>query len=101
MLTHEDNKHPALSGLAYNYQGRWNDLYHAEIWQRQLWRQLQWYMGPTTYPPRWPSEYRAPSWSWASVEGHISSHPINDHADSLLPWNVTLETTAKGADLRE
>jgi hypothetical protein len=69
-LTKESDKLPALSGLAHEYQKSWNDQYLAGLWRNQLWRELQWYVVPgERTSPRRPAEYRAPTWSWASVEG--------------------------------
>jgi hypothetical protein len=69
-LTKESDKLPALSGLAHEYQIRWNDQYLAGLWRNELWRQLQWYVfSSNANLPRRPSTYRAPSWSWACVDG--------------------------------
>jgi Heterokaryon incompatibility protein (HET) len=69
-LTKESDKLPALSGLAHQYQIRWNDQYLAGLWRNELWRQLQWYVFCSgANVPRRPFAYRAPTWSWASVEG--------------------------------
>lgn len=54
--------------------------YLAGHWETDLIRQLGW-TGVTDYPIRArPTTYRAPSWSWASVEGRISIIPT--HYDS-------------------
>jgi hypothetical protein len=60
-----------LSGLAHEYQKECNDQYLAGIWRNELWRDLQWYIVPDEgRSPKRPFKYRAPTWSWASVEGH-------------------------------
>ena len=99
-MTNEDDKLPALSGLAAEYQKHWNDQYLAGIWQRQLWRQLQWYVVPSrNCIPRRPSKYRAPSWSWASTDGHICFEPIEDKSKSFVEvfWSLP---RASSLDLR-
>ncbi|KAH6703309.1 heterokaryon incompatibility protein-domain-containing protein [Leptodontidium sp. MPI-SDFR-AT-0119] len=72
-LTKESDKLPALSGLAHEYCARWGDEYLAGLWRKDLCRDLLWrrnerYALPE---PRRPEEYRAPSWSWASLDGRI------------------------------
>ncbi|KAG4432488.1 hypothetical protein IFR05_012028 [Cadophora sp. M221] len=72
-LTKESDKLPALSGLAHEYCARWGDDYLAGLWRKDLCRDLLWrrnerYALPE---PRRPGEYRAPSWSWASLDGKI------------------------------
>jgi len=72
-LTFEKDKLPALSGIArlgYNETG---DQYLAGLWMRQIEEQLCW--------RRWASEYiakrppwRAPTWSWASINGKVFWH---------------------------
>lgn len=74
-LTIEDDKLPALSGLAQVYREVTHDSYLAGLWKASLLCALCWY-----YKKRgvWneeeivigcrPKRYRVPSWSWASVE---------------------------------
>ncbi len=97
-LTYGKDKLIALSGLAHyyyeheghsgsshkNYKGEKQGKYAAGLWEADmpsalLWRTHQYPPGMTQainasprQPPQRPSEYRAPSWSWASVDGHIS-----------------------------
>lgn len=68
-LTLGKDKLPALSGLARQIQRcRPGDRYLAGLWTRTLWGDLLWY--PTGKQKSWGgvSEWRAPSWSWASLE---------------------------------
>lgn len=64
----------AISGLAKDMKKRLRELgcecdgYLAGVWRHQLPWALMWVMrGPSKRPP----SYRAPSWSWASVDGII------------------------------
>ena len=86
-LTKSKDKLIALSGLAHSYYegespsgssyktftgGRWGK-YAAGLWEADmpsalLWRTLIW----RTQSAQRSLEYRAPSWSWASVDGLIS-----------------------------
>ena len=64
VLSHEEDKLIALSGVAKYMQSTLRDRYLAGLWYQCLPSQLLWrYDSPGTRP----SEYRAPSWSWASV----------------------------------
>ena len=63
-LSHEEDKLIALSGVAKYMESILHDRYLAGLWQQWLPSQLLWrYDSPGTRP----HEYRAPSWSWASV----------------------------------
>jgi hypothetical protein len=72
-LTKESDKLRALSGLAHEYQIRWGDKYLAGLWKKDLRHSLLWkrnekYIIPE---PKRPEKYRAPSWSWASLDAKI------------------------------
>ena len=68
------DKLPAISGLASYFQttlGSTVGAYVAGMWEPDLLLSLLWYVqGPGT--PRRPRAYRAPSWSWASIDGRIN-----------------------------
>lgn len=64
-LTKQDDKLPALSAIAEEVRLRTGDVYLAGIWKRDLHRGLLWMCRSTG---RLPNKYRAPSWSWASIE---------------------------------
>jgi hypothetical protein len=72
-LTKASDKLPALSGLAHEYQMRWRDDYLAGLWRKDLWKSLLWRRNEAySLPePKRPAEYRAPTWSWASIDGRI------------------------------
>lgn len=77
----------AMSGIAA-VLGRQPDLagtYLAGSWKDQLPRQLLWEITEDVQPR--PTAYRAPSWSWAAVDGPIS---FLDHVPSSSP-DSTLE----------
>lgn len=75
------DKLPALIGLAETGRGKTNDTYHAGLWRSSLDLDLLWRRKESTYMTQ-PPQYRAPSWSWASLEGPI------------IPWSrVVFATT--------
>lgn len=69
-LSKSSDKLPALAGLARRFQDQLGDEYCAGLWRRQLIEGLCW---EVTKEERdrtsEPAEYRAPSWSWASIDG--------------------------------
>lgn len=98
-LTYGKDKLIALSGLAHYYyyeregqsgafynhrKGEQRGKYAAGLWETDnpsalLWQTQQYPPNMTQainasplHPPQRPPEYRAPSWSWASVDAHIS-----------------------------
>ncbi|KFY06029.1 hypothetical protein V491_08900 [Pseudogymnoascus sp. VKM F-3775] len=46
-----------------------NDEYCAGLWQRRLSLELCWYPPNQRWSEPIPSGYRAPLWSWASIDG--------------------------------
>lgn len=68
-LTKLSDRLPALSGLASKFSVRLNDNYLAGLWEKDLITGLAW---ETLVPGRNLLD-RAPSWSWASIEGPLSS----------------------------
>ncbi|KAK4119007.1 hypothetical protein N657DRAFT_684794 [Parathielavia appendiculata] len=79
-LTKAEDKLAAISGLATLTRDATNavtdgegDRYHAGLWESRLVLDLTWRMphGGTR-----PAKYRAPTWSWASIDGQIAG-PLN------------------------
>jgi hypothetical protein len=69
-LTRVSDKLPALSGYARHIQSLNADTYLAGLWKKDIVFQLLWYVADfqlTTTRSR-SLTYRAPSWSWASVD---------------------------------
>lgn len=73
-LTYEADKLPALSGLAQTLTQS-HGTYFAGLFRMDLPSALLWRskiaQSPHELQPRRPCHYRAPSWSWAAVEGAI------------------------------
>lgn len=89
-LTKETDRLPALVGLAVDFaQTHHYDHYEylAGLWSSHLPSALLW--NATASQPRRSQVYRAPSWSWASLEGAISydsqrlsNEQLQDQCDS-------------------
>jgi hypothetical protein len=92
-LTYSKDKLPALSGLARMIEQRTGDKYFAGLWKCHIIEDLAWTVygitfitaasafghnrnlltglrGSAQVPP--PLTYRAPSWSWASLDAHVA-----------------------------
>jgi hypothetical protein len=74
-ITEESDKLPAISGIAQQMHLITGDIYLAGLWKASLHFELMWMQDPAAedfHHARRPTTYRAPSWSWASVEGTVS-----------------------------
>ena len=70
-LTKEHDKLVALSGIASEVQSHLKgDRYLAGLWKSNLLVELLWTINPFSFGRR-PYNYRAPTWSWASIDGRI------------------------------
>jgi hypothetical protein len=91
-LTFGSDKLVALSGIAAEMEFVESTEYLAGLWKHSLLGDLLWYIdrrGVLDSPARPASgPYRAPSWSWASMEGTISY------------WNVFLPNRAEIVEAR-
>ena len=98
-LTVESDKLPAISGLAQKWQPSPFHTYLAGFWKNDLLYSLTWYSGDPSACHR-PREYRAPSWSWAAIDGPIrfTPHlrPVREEAQAdieILEAEVSLQTS--------
>lgn len=103
LLTRETDRLPALSGIANTL---WK-YYLAGIWTSHLPRCFYWTTDTTCNVfVRRPFEYRAPSFSWASIEGPINYYNWLSKRDKAPPTQighvvatvVGKDSTAKGLD---
>ncbi|KAF6830693.1 heterokaryon incompatibility protein [Colletotrichum plurivorum] len=101
-LTVASDKLPALSGLANATRARLQKLwsgphrYLAGLWEETLMTTLLWRL---TGPRKRPSEYRAPSWSWACLDGRINNATrfallVDSFASMISGETVPLEKDA-------
>ncbi|OJJ41824.1 hypothetical protein ASPWEDRAFT_179513 [Aspergillus wentii DTO 134E9] len=96
-ITYGTDKIIALSGIATDFSQRKmpHDRYLAGFWESQvpdalLWRSI----GEVNLPPE---EYRAPSWSWASVDNAVSVRETERDAGYFYcelaeKWHAAVET---------
>jgi hypothetical protein len=74
LLTHQEDKLVAISGIARLVYEVTTDVYLAGLWKTNLEWQLLWSVSRSSergYSVDKMISYRAPSWSWASVNGII------------------------------
>lgn len=71
-LTKPEDKLVAISGVVKIIQARTGDEYFAGLWRKDFVTQLLWEKSFQQHTSLVSAkEYRAPSWSWASVDGSI------------------------------
>ena len=71
-LSFAKDKLPAISGVAAQMQGFRNTKYLAGLWEDTLLHDLLWTTNPGTRQGHSrANQWRAPSWSWASVDGEV------------------------------
>lgn len=106
-LTFKRDKLPALSGLARGtWQTRPGDKYLAGVWEKTLLDDMLWeaWESVTDRPQQW----RAPTWSWASVDSFIgygldtpfegikilqtNCTPVNDPFGEVVSASLKLKT---------
>lgn len=88
VLTVTSDRLIALAGIAKVIGQALNEEYCAGLWQRNLAVDLCWFsLDPRGLKPR-PGGYRAPSWSWASLDGRCRLVFFADDktTDCVLQW---------------
>jgi hypothetical protein len=68
----EGDKFPAISAIAREHASCSHDEYIAGLWRSTLAHDLLWIVAGWKETFRRSRDYRAPSWSWAAVEGPVS-----------------------------
>ena len=100
-LSNPSDKLSALAGVAAVFHKIWGGSYYAGIWSQYIFQQLLWSFNPTfsdpeTYPRPAP-QYRAPSWSWASIDGKLSMPQfpyLETHGLEFVSCDITLADAA-------
>lgn len=93
---------PALSGIAGRFHLPGMGRYLAGIWEKSMPESLAWGAsrgGTGAREMRRPQEYRAPSWSWASVEAAFGMYlPDEEDRPGYMCRVVAAECILKGPD---
>jgi len=90
-LTKEEDIFVALNGIAHVVAEVANDTLVAGLWRGRLIEDLCWirhtneWVHPIDAPPR-PSTWRAPTWSWASINRIIGGHTMWWENESWLDF---------------
>ncbi|EPE30962.1 heterokaryon incompatibility protein [Glarea lozoyensis ATCC 20868] len=96
-LTNPDDKLVALSGIAKRFSSILRDTYVAGMWRRYLASELTWSVDSSSFKQPDPDmssramSYRAPSFSWACVDGAIMPGMPSDQGILLDIEAVQLE----------
>ncbi|TFK49478.1 HET-domain-containing protein [Heliocybe sulcata] len=88
----------ALGGIAQDIQPVLDTNYLAGLWRLTLLGDLLWSKRTNVHFPR-PQAYRAPSWSWAAVDGRVEAgaHDIHAGDGQGAAEVVTCEVSPKDA----
>jgi hypothetical protein len=81
-ITHFRDRLIAISGLARHIHRRIGVPYYCGLWADRFLNQLLWFRGGPSFA--WPPQSRAPSWSWASVDGEVL-YPLDVHKLTIDP----------------
>ncbi|KAK4495030.1 hypothetical protein PRZ48_013357 [Zasmidium cellare] len=101
-LTKKEDKLIALAGIAKKMTDQLDDEYVAGMWRRSLPWELTWSVDHPDVQigerPRRATDYRAPSFSWASIDGPVSpsgidgTRPLTNVLDVIMEY-VTDDNT--------
>jgi hypothetical protein len=96
-LSVEADKLPAISGIASSISTLLDCPYIAGLWKDYLHKGLKWLVGEPVADK--PAEYRAPTWSWASVmsdvgfEDLVLTNDVDGDRKSLAKHTTILNST--------
>jgi hypothetical protein len=79
-LTDPHDKLVAFAGVVKRMEQQLHDKCYAGIWQNHIERNLLW----CSFHPRKVQGYRAPSWSWAAIDGEINTPCLEDAGGQLF-----------------
>jgi hypothetical protein len=95
-LTCDSDMLPALGGIVSRVAQRTGDQFLAGLWKENLHIELLWMARDA--PHRLPKEYRAPSWSWASLVGESFYFNYRDSWKKMRPEIKILEVHVEWED---
>ncbi|KAH6661631.1 hypothetical protein B0J14DRAFT_645730 [Halenospora varia] len=96
-LAFPSDKLPALSGLAHRFAQAKDDVYLTGFWEKDLLRGILWQLWSNAKTKR-PSMYRAPSWSWAALDGEVEWKDLDEYGIEKNFKVETVEITPSGVD---
>jgi hypothetical protein len=95
-LSVPSDKLNAISAVARWCYDKSPSRYLASLWERDLLDTLVWQLDPEVAPLLRPTAYRAPSWSWASVDGAVSMDArASDQLNGLKPSVAIVHCTVE------
>ncbi|CAF9915024.1 hypothetical protein IMSHALPRED_002313 [Imshaugia aleurites] len=101
-LTEETDKCIAISGIVEEMQLATADHYFAGLWGSSFVLQMCWTVHHLKnvrdrQTPRRPRRYRAPSWSWLSIDSNVQFYSIYDNIYDILfeVLNVNIKNTGR------
>jgi hypothetical protein len=98
-LSYQSDKLPAIQGLAQYFFDRHEDVYLAGIWRSDLLHHLSWFRCiRKDTPSNIVNEYRAPSWSWAAVDGEVNFHSYSFRCEKFEGEHPYLYATVVAAE---
>ena len=89
-FTKIEDKLPAFAGIAKLFQEATGDEYIAGLWRSRFFEGLDWHVTEPRH--KMSLEYRAPSWSWASIDGPVEpglSRPVSIYLFDIVDVKVT------------
>lgn len=91
-LTYDEDRLPAIAGIANKFGEVADDNYHAGLWRRDMLLGILWH-ATSGSPANTTKSARAPSWSWASVNCGVNyDHLLSAGADaSRIPLSPLVD----------
>lgn len=75
-----NDKLVAFAAIVELFHRTWQTEYLAGLWRDTLVQDLLWYKNLEKRHPR-PAQFRAPSWSWAAIDGRVLAFACDDRLD--------------------
>ena len=95
-VTRDSDRLPALSGVAHEFQRARGVHYLAGLWRKDLPRALYQSKEYAKGPCLKPVQYRAPSWSWAAIDGRVTQ--VLESSCSIEADIIHVSVESKGLD---
>jgi hypothetical protein len=97
-FTYTTDISPALQGLAKKFEKRMG-RYYAGYWEKSLLYSLVWCRcGDLRARPQSQENWRAPTWSWASIDGKVFFSHLGSQSPQALVTVLNVKTTPVGED---